>query len=73
VKPGRIAGIALMAWWIFLLVAVGLGGSAYLVFKALETGNIIGAMLCGLLFAGACVYLYRTYKARADILEGPGD
>lgn len=66
-KSGKVAGAVLLSWWIILLVIFGLGGNAFLIFKALQAGNITATVMFGAFFAGACVYLYRTYNASDEI------
>jgi hypothetical protein len=68
-KNDRIVAIALLSWWVFLLIAAGLIGNGVLVFAMIRTGNVTGTILFGTCFIGACVYLYRTYQAR-DLIRG---
>jgi hypothetical protein len=63
----KVAGWALLSWWLILLVGAGLGGNAYLVFRFFKDGFVFPGLLFCLFFVGACVYLWRTYRARDDI------
>jgi len=66
-KAGKIVGGVLMSWWVFVLVAFGLAGNAVFSFKALQAGNVMAIIMFGSFFAGACVYLWRTWHARDEI------
>lgn len=66
-KTERTVGVALLSWWLILLIGAGLLGNGLLLFKAIEAGNVMATLLFGSFFCGACVYLYRTYQARDEI------
>ena len=57
----------MISWWIFVLVAFGLAGNAFLAWKLWQGGQIGGAIVLTICFVGACVYLYRTYDAWDEI------
>jgi hypothetical protein len=63
----KVVGIIFVAWWIFLVVVIGLAGNAYIALKLLNKGEIAGALLFGVFFGGACVYAYRTYDSRDEL------
>jgi Na+/H+-dicarboxylate symporter len=63
----NIAGKLIVSWWMFLLIAMGLGGNAYLAMRLFREGSILGTLFFCVCFGGACVYLYRTYAARDEI------
>lgn len=53
-------------WWIFILVAFGLLGNGYLMFKLLFRGEYTGLIFAPLL-AGSVVLLYRTLREAATM------
>jgi hypothetical protein len=66
-NAGKILGMVLISWWLFLLIGFGLGGNALMIYMTWQSGNLGGMLLFTTFFIGACVYLYRTYDAREEI------
>jgi len=66
-RGGKAVGWVLVSWWMILLVGAGLGANAYLAYRFFKDGFVLPGLLFCLFFAGACVYLWRTYRARDEI------
>jgi hypothetical protein len=60
-------GRVLIAWWLVLLVIIGLGANAVFFYKSVEAGSIAGAVLFGAMLCGAAFYIFRTFRARHEI------
>jgi hypothetical protein len=66
-RAEKIMGRAFVSWWLILLIGFGLAGNGFMLFRAIQAGNVIATIMFTIFFGGACVYLYRTYNARDEL------
>jgi hypothetical protein len=65
-KAAKVGGALLAAWWVLLLIGIGLFGNGYMALLAFRSGSTIGTLLFIVCFCGSCIYLYRTFKYRDE-------
>lgn len=65
-KSAKIVGTLMMAWWLLLLIGIGLFGNGYMALLAFRAGSPIGALVFIVCFCGSGIYLYRTFKFRDE-------
>jgi hypothetical protein len=65
-KSAKAGGFLLIAWWLLLLIGIGLFGNGYMALLAFRAGSTMGALVFIACFCGSGVYLYRTLKYRDE-------